>query len=112
MKVEAQQGFCTRLAPPQKSPSSPGLGHWQEGRLTPCLSLGVSAAPSPGEEEGGTPTPSVVEDWIATQVGPGVAAVPVGEETTAIPDFTIEPENQTEWEPAYSPAGTSPPPGL
>uniref|UniRef100_A0A7N5JZX2 Aggrecan core protein n=1 Tax=Ailuropoda melanoleuca TaxID=9646 RepID=A0A7N5JZX2_AILME len=73
---------------------------------------GVSAAPSPGEEEGGTPTPSVVEDWIATQVGPGVAAVPVGEETTAIPGFTIEPANQTEWEPAYSPAGTSPPPGI
>ncbi|XP_072593398.1 aggrecan core protein isoform X2 [Vulpes vulpes] len=73
---------------------------------------GVSAVPSPGEEEGGTPTPSVVEDWIATQVGPGVAAVPMGEETTAILDFTIEPENQTEWEPAYSPAGTSPLPGI
>ncbi|XP_039073326.1 aggrecan core protein [Hyaena hyaena] len=72
---------------------------------------GVSAAPSPGEEEGGTPTPAVVEDWIATQVVPGVAAVPSGEATT-IPDFTIEPENQTEWELAYTPAGTSPPPGI
>lgn len=88
------------------------MGHWQEGMLTAYLFLGVSAVPSPGEEEGGTPTPSVVEDWIATQVGPGVAAVPMGEETTAILDFTIEPENQTEWEPAYSPAGTSPLPGL
>jgi hypothetical protein len=64
-------------------------------------------APSPGEEEGSTPTPpSGVEDWIVTQVRPDVAAVPV-EETTAVPDFTIEPENQTEWEPAY----TSPLPG-
>ncbi|XP_025774915.1 aggrecan core protein [Puma concolor] len=72
---------------------------------------GVSAAPSPGEEEGGTATPSV-EDWIATQVVPGVAAVPSGEETTTSPDFTTEPENQTEWELAYTPVGTSPPPGL
>ncbi|XP_073917577.1 aggrecan core protein isoform X1 [Castor canadensis] len=69
---------------------------------------GVPVAPSPGEEEGSTPTPpSGVEDWIVTQVRPDVAAVPV-EETTAVPDFTIEPENQTEWEPAY----TSPLPGL
>ncbi|XP_047716924.1 aggrecan core protein isoform X3 [Prionailurus viverrinus] len=72
---------------------------------------GVSAAPSPGEEEGGTATPSV-EDWIATQVVPGVAAVPSGEETTTSPDFTTEPENQTEWELAYTPVGTSPPPGI
>lgn len=47
-----------------------------------------------------------------TQVGPGVAAVPLGEETTAILDFTIEPENQTAWKPAYTPAGTYPLPGL
>ncbi|XP_017737537.1 PREDICTED: aggrecan core protein isoform X4 [Rhinopithecus bieti] len=82
---------------------------------------GVSAVPSPGEEEGGTPTsPSGVEDWIATQVVPGVAAVPVEEETTAVPlgettailEFTTEPENQTEWEPAYTPMGTSPLPGI
>ncbi|KAL4836681.1 hypothetical protein H8958_003888 [Nasalis larvatus] len=81
---------------------------------------GVSAVPSPGEE-GGTPTsPSGVEDWIATQVVPGVAAVPVEEETTAVPlgettailEFTTEPENQTEWEPAYTPMGTSPLPGI
>ncbi|XP_058398399.1 aggrecan core protein [Diceros bicornis minor] len=74
---------------------------------------GVSAAPSPGEEEGGTPTaPSGVEDWITTQVAPGLAAVPLGEETTAIPAFTTEPENQTEWEPAYTPVGTFPLPGI
>uniref|UniRef100_A0A2K6AGV6 Aggrecan n=1 Tax=Mandrillus leucophaeus TaxID=9568 RepID=A0A2K6AGV6_MANLE len=82
---------------------------------------GVSAVPSPGEEEGGTPTsPSGVEDWIATQVVPGVAAVPVEEETTAVPlgettailEFTTEPENQTEWEPVYTPMGTSPLPGI
>ncbi|XP_016007110.2 aggrecan core protein isoform X2 [Rousettus aegyptiacus] len=74
---------------------------------------GVSAAPTPGEEEGSTPTsPSDLEDWIVTQVGPGVAAVPLGEETTAILDFTIEPENQTAWEPAYTPAGTYPLPGI
>nr|XP_007988530.2 aggrecan core protein isoform X4 [Chlorocebus sabaeus] len=81
---------------------------------------GVLAVPSP-EEEGGTPTsPSGVEDWIATQVVPGVAAVPVEEETTAVPlgettailEFTTEPENQTEWEPAYTPMGTSPLPGI
>lgn len=60
-----------------------------------------------------------MEDWIATQVVPGVAAVPVEEETTAVPlgettailEFTTEPENQTEWEPAYTPMGTSPLPG-
>ncbi|XP_008068800.1 aggrecan core protein [Carlito syrichta] len=82
---------------------------------------GVSAVPSPGEEEGGTPTqPSSVEDWVATQVVPGVAAVPLGEETTTVtleemttvPDFTIEPENQTEWEPAYTPMGTVPLTGI
>ncbi|XP_057578508.1 aggrecan core protein [Hippopotamus amphibius kiboko] len=74
---------------------------------------GVLATPFPEEEEGSTPTARPdVEDWIITQVGPGVAAVPVGEETTAIRDFTIEPENQTEWEPAYTPAGTSPLPGI
>ncbi|PNI42736.1 ACAN isoform 5 [Pan troglodytes] len=82
---------------------------------------GISAVPSPGEEEGGTPTsPSGVEEWIATQVVPGVAAVPVEEETTAVPsgettailEFTTEPENQTEWEPAYTPVGTSPLPGI
>ncbi|XP_023378766.1 aggrecan core protein [Pteropus vampyrus] len=74
---------------------------------------GVSAAPPPGEEEGSTPTsPSDLEDWIVTQVGPGVAAVPLGEETTAIRDFTIEPENQTAWESAYTPAGTYPLPGI
>ncbi|ELK18255.1 Aggrecan core protein [Pteropus alecto] len=66
-----------------------------------------------GEEEGSTPTsPSDLEDWIVTQVGPGVAAVPLGEETTAIRDFTIEPENQTAWESAYTPAGTYPLPGV
>ncbi|KAM7048241.1 aggrecan core protein isoform 1-T1 [Molossus nigricans] len=74
---------------------------------------GVSAVPSPGEDVGRTPTPPWdVEDWITTQVGPHVAAVPSGEETTAIPGFTIEPENQTEWEPAYTPAGTFPLPGI
>lgn len=68
--------------------------------------------PSPGEEEAGTPTlPSGVEDWLVTQVAPGVAAVPLGEETTAIPAFTVEPENQTEWEPAYTPLAASPLPG-
>ncbi|XP_027629344.1 aggrecan core protein isoform X2 [Tupaia chinensis] len=73
----------------------------------------VSAAPAPEEEEEGTSTPPFeVEEWIATQVGPSVAAVPLGEETTAIPDFTMEPESQTEWEPAYTPVGTSPLPGI
>ncbi|KAI4535527.1 hypothetical protein MG293_014753 [Ovis ammon polii] len=73
---------------------------------------GVSVVPSPGEEEGSTPTASPeVEDWIVTEVGPGVAAVPVGEETTAVPGFTVEPENKTEWELAYTPAGTFPLPG-
>ncbi|CAK6442447.1 unnamed protein product [Pipistrellus nathusii] len=74
---------------------------------------GVSAAPSPGEDRGGTPTPpSDVEDWITPHVGPGVAAVPSGEETTAVPDFTAEPENRTEREGAYTPAGTLPLPGV
>ncbi|XP_063494640.1 aggrecan core protein isoform X2 [Symphalangus syndactylus] len=82
---------------------------------------GISVVPSPGEEEGGTPTsPSGVEEWIVTQVVPGVAAVPVEEETTAVPleettailEFTTEPENQTEREPAYTPVGTSPLPGI
>ncbi|XP_076704923.2 aggrecan core protein isoform X2 [Callospermophilus lateralis] len=74
---------------------------------------GASMVTSPGEEEVRTPTaPTDVEDWIITQVGPGVAAVPIGEETTSVPDFTTEPENQTEWEPAYTPVGTSPLPGI
>ncbi|XP_046293026.1 aggrecan core protein isoform X3 [Marmota monax] len=74
---------------------------------------GASMVTSPGEEEVRTPTaPTDVEDWIITQVGPGVAAVPIGEETTAVPVFTTEPENQTEWEPAYTPVGTSPLPGI
>ncbi|EPY75002.1 hypothetical protein CB1_001815001 [Camelus ferus] len=74
---------------------------------------GVSVAPSPGEEEGGTATPLPgVEDWIATHVEPGVAAVPVGEGTTAISEFTTEPEKQTEWEAPYTPVGTSPLPAL
>ncbi|XP_045427979.1 aggrecan core protein isoform X2 [Pipistrellus kuhlii] len=74
---------------------------------------GVSPAPSPGEDRGGTPTPpSDVEDWVTPQVGPGVAAVPSGEETTAVPDFTAEPENRTEQERAYTPAGTLPLPGV
>ncbi|KFO34596.1 aggrecan core protein [Fukomys damarensis] len=74
---------------------------------------GVPVAPSPGEEEGSTPTPSAgVEDRIITQAVPGVAVIPLGEETTAVLDFTIEPENQTEWEPAYTAVGTSPLPGI
>ncbi|XP_036909549.1 aggrecan core protein [Sturnira hondurensis] len=74
---------------------------------------GVSAAPSPGEEGRSTPTPpSNVEDWITAHVGPGVAAVPFGEETTAIPGLTTEPENQTRWTPAYTPEGTFPLPGV
>lgn len=68
-------------------------------------------APSPGKE-GGTPTsPSDVEDWIVTRVGPGVDAVPLEPETTEVPYFTTEPEKHTEWEPAYTPVGTSPLPG-
>ncbi|KAF6273045.1 aggrecan [Rhinolophus ferrumequinum] len=74
---------------------------------------GVLAVPSPGEEESSTPTlPSIVEDRITTQAAPGVAAVPLGEQTTAIPAFTIEPENRTEWEAASTPAGTYPMPGI
>ncbi|XP_053514883.1 aggrecan core protein [Artibeus jamaicensis] len=74
---------------------------------------GVSAAPSPGEEGSSTPTPpSDVEDRITAHVGPGVAAVPSGEETTAIPDLITEPENQTRWTPAYTPEGTFPLPGV
>ncbi|EDM08570.1 aggrecan 1, isoform CRA_c [Rattus norvegicus] len=66
---------------------------------------GVSVAPSPG----GTPTsPSDIEDWIVTRVEPGVDAVPLEPETTEVPYFTTEPEKQTEWEPAYTPVGTSP----
>ncbi|XP_060035380.1 aggrecan core protein isoform X2 [Erinaceus europaeus] len=73
----------------------------------------ISAVPSPGPEEDGTPTPPTdVEDRIVTQVVPGVAAVPMEEETTATPDFTMEPGNQTEWEPAPTFAGTSPLPGI
>ncbi|CAO2614166.1 Aggrecan core protein [Lemmus lemmus] len=74
---------------------------------------GVSVVPSPGGGEGGMPTsPSDVEDWIVTRVGPAVNAVPLGSETTAGPDFTTESEKQTEWEPAYTPVGTSPLPGI
>ncbi|XP_057612138.1 aggrecan core protein [Chionomys nivalis] len=74
---------------------------------------GVSVAPSPGRGEGGMPTsPSDVEDLIVTRVGPAVDAVPLGSETTAGPDFTTESEKQTEWEPAYTPVGTSPLPGI
>ncbi|XP_053437646.1 aggrecan core protein [Nycticebus coucang] len=74
---------------------------------------GVLAVPSPGEEEGGTVTsPTDVEDRIATQLVPGVDAVPLGEKTTAVPYFTAEPENQTKWEPAYTPVGTSLLPGF
>ncbi|XP_038956963.1 aggrecan core protein isoform X1 [Rattus norvegicus] len=70
---------------------------------------GVSVAPSPG----GTPTsPSDIEDWIVTRVEPGVDAVPLEPETTEVPYFTTEPEKQTEWEPAYTPVGTSPLPGI
>ncbi|XP_035869045.1 aggrecan core protein isoform X1 [Phyllostomus discolor] len=74
---------------------------------------GASAAPSPGEEGSSMPTPpSGVEDWITAHVEPGVAAVPLGEETTAVPDLTTEPENQTGWTPAYTPAGAFPLPGV
>ncbi|XP_052567998.1 aggrecan core protein isoform X1 [Peromyscus californicus insignis] len=74
---------------------------------------GVSVVTSPGQEEGGIPTsPSDIEDWIVTQVGPGVEAVPLETETAAGPDFTTESEKQTEWEPAYTPVGTSPLPGI
>ncbi|XP_060223377.1 aggrecan core protein isoform X1 [Meriones unguiculatus] len=74
---------------------------------------GVSVVPSPGKEEGGTPTsPTDVEDWIVTRVGPGVDAVPLEPEATSVPDFITEAETQTEWEPAYTPVGTSPLPGI
>ncbi|XP_055479648.1 aggrecan core protein [Psammomys obesus] len=74
---------------------------------------GVSVVPSPGKEEGGTPTsPTDIEDWIVTRVGPGVDAVPLEPEATSVPDFITEAETQTEWEPAYTPVGTSPPPGI
>lgn len=115
---ETQQGSCTGLAhlrvPQVPSRRASWDGSLVKKEFSPATSpLGVSAAPTPGEEEGSTPTsPSDLEDWIVTQVGPGVAAVPLGEETTAILDFTIEPENQTAWEPAYTPAGTYPLPGL
>ncbi|XP_062947073.1 aggrecan core protein isoform X3 [Cynocephalus volans] len=93
-------------------PNQTGLPDPQSRHHAFCF-RGVSAVTSPGEEEGGTPTaPSAVEDWITTQVVPGVAAVPLGEETTAVPDFTIEPENQTEWEQVYTPVGTSPLPEI
>ncbi|XP_040825233.1 aggrecan core protein [Ochotona curzoniae] len=69
---------------------------------------GTSEAPTAGEEEGGTPTPSYdLEEQIVTQVGPGVAAVPVGEETTTVLDLTLEPGNQTGWETVSHPVGTS-----
>lgn len=83
-----------------------------KGRTSPPTSSGVSVVPSLGREEGGMPTsPSDIEDWIVTQVVPGVDAIPLESETTARPDFTTEPEKQTEWEPAYTPVGTSPLPG-
>ncbi|KAG8516312.1 Aggrecan core protein, partial [Galemys pyrenaicus] len=73
---------------------------------------GVSRLPSPGEEEGGAPTlPPDVEDRIITQVAPGVAVLPPGEETTTPLDFSTEPGSRTEWEAASTPAGTPPPPG-
>lgn len=75
--------------------------------MTPPVS-GTSEAPTAGEEEGGTPTPSYdLEEQIVTQVGPGVAAVPVGEETTTVLDLTLEPGNQTGWETVSHPVGTS-----
>lgn len=84
-----------------------------KGRTSPPTSpSGVSVAPSPGGEEGGTPTsPSDIEDRIVTQMGPGVDAVPLESETTAGPDFTTESEKQTGWEAASTPEGTSPLPG-
>lgn len=112
--------ICAQAWPTSWSPGSPEEGSAWGGSLVrrspqpspPISPLGVSAAPSPGEEEGSTPTAGPeVEDWIVTEVRPGVAAVPVGEETTAIPGFTVEPENKTEWELAYTPAGTFPLPG-
>ncbi|KAM4831610.1 aggrecan core protein isoform 3-T3 [Urocitellus parryii] len=93
-------------------PNQTGLPDPQSRHHAFCFQ-GASMVTSPVEEEVRTPTaPTDVEDWIITQVGPGVAAVPIGEETTAVPDFTTEPENQTEWEPAYTPVGTSPLPGI
>ncbi|XP_058522604.1 aggrecan core protein isoform X1 [Ochotona princeps] len=69
---------------------------------------GTSEAPTAGEEEGGTPTSSYdLEEQIVTQVGPGVAAVPFGEETTTVLDLTLEPGNQTGWETASHLVGTS-----
>lgn len=112
--------ICAQAWPTSWSPGSTEEGSAWGGSLVrrspqpspPISPLGVSAAPSPGEEEGSTPTAGPeVEDWIVTEVRPGVAAVPVGEETTAIPGFTVEPENKTEWELAYTPAGTFPLPG-
>lgn len=90
------------------------MGPWLRRKAhQPASSVGVSAAPSPGEEGRSTPTPpSDVEDWITAHVGPGVATVPLGEETMAIPDLTPEPENQTGWTPAYTPTGAFPPPGM
>lgn len=38
-------------------------------------------------------------------------AVPLEPKTTEVPYFTTEPRKQTEWEPAYTPVGTSPQPG-
>lgn len=56
-------------------------------------------------------SPSDIEDQIVTRVGPAMNAVPLGPETTRGPDFTTESEEKTEWEPAYTPVGTSPLPG-
>ncbi|KAM4826127.1 aggrecan core protein [Thomomys bottae] len=68
---------------------------------------GVSAVPSPEEEEGGTATPPAdVEDWVVTQARPDMAAVP-GVDIPVAPSTTSEPENQTAGEPA-----TPPPPGV
>ncbi|KAL6047405.1 hypothetical protein STEG23_010986 [Scotinomys teguina] len=74
---------------------------------------GVSVVTSPGKEDSGVPTsPSDIEDWIVTQVVPGVDAVPLETETAAGSGFTTESERQTEWEPAYTPVGTSSLPGI
>ncbi|KAL1774025.1 aggrecan core protein [Sigmodon hispidus] len=73
---------------------------------------GVSVVPSPGKEVGMPTSPSDIEDWIITRVGPGMDAVPWESKTTIMPDFTTDSKTQTEWEPAYTPVGTSPLPGI
>ncbi|XP_042554465.1 LOW QUALITY PROTEIN: aggrecan core protein [Dipodomys spectabilis] len=73
---------------------------------------GVSVAPSPGEDKHGTATPPTgPEDWIVTQVRPDVAAVPPGLDRTLAPSSTIEPENQTAWEPIDTSVATASPTG-